>query len=87
MNIRLISSMSLAAALSVSALSQASAAVQNASPVSQVTPAYSHELRASGVEGEVVVGFTITAKGEVLNPVVMSSTDRQLESPDARRGP
>jgi TonB family protein len=81
MNIRLISSLSLAAALSVSVLNQASAAVQDATPVSQAAPAYSHELRASGVEGEVVVGFTITAKGEVLNPVVVSSTDRLLEYP------
>jgi len=76
-----MSSWSLAAALSVSALNQASAAVQDATPLSQVAPAYSHELRASGVEGEVVVGFTITANGEVLNPVVVSSTDRLLEYP------
>ena len=81
MNIRLISSSSLAAALSVFAFNQASASVQDAMPVSQVIPAYSHELRASGVEGEVVVGFTITAKGEVLNPVVVSSTDRLLNAP------
>jgi protein TonB len=42
---------------------------------------YSHDLRASGVEGEVVVGFTITAAGEVINPVVVSSTDGHLDSP------
>ena len=81
MNIKHMSSWSLAAALSVFALNQASAGVQNATPVSQAVPAYSHELRASGVEGEVVVGFTITAKGDVVNPVVVSSTDMLLNRP------
>jgi TonB family protein len=81
MNIRLISSCSFAAALSVSALNSLSAATQDARPVTQVAPDYSHELRASDVEGEVVVGFTISATGEVINPVVVSSTDRLLEKP------
>jgi periplasmic protein TonB len=81
MNIRLMSACSLAAALSVSASNRLSAAVQNARPVSQVAPAYSHELRASDVEGEVVVSFTITTNGDVLNPVVVSSSDRHLEKP------
>jgi TonB family protein len=75
MNIRLISACSLAAALSVSA----SAAVQNAKPISQVAPAYSFDLRSQGVEGEVVVGFVITKTGEVANPVVVSSTDHLLD--------
>jgi TonB family protein len=77
MNIRSISSCLIAAALSVSA----SAAVQNPKPVSQVAPAYSFDLRESGVEGEVVVAFTITAAGDVLNPVVVRSTERLLEKP------
>lgn len=81
MNIRLMSACSLAAALSVSALNPLSAAVQNAKPICQIAPTYSHDLRASGVEGEVVVGFTITATGDVVNPVVVSSTDRLLENP------
>jgi protein TonB len=72
---------SLAAALSVSASQSLSAATQDAKPISEVAPVYSHDLRASGVEGEVVVSFTITAKGDVLNPVVVSSTDRLLEKP------
>jgi TonB family protein len=81
MNSRLISSCSLAAALSVSALSPLSAAIQDATPVAQVAPAYSHELRARGVEGEVVVSFTVSATGNVIDPKVVSSTDRALEYP------
>jgi TonB family protein len=81
MNIRLMSACSLAAALSVSALTPLSAAVlQDATPVSQVAPAYSPSLRASCVEGNVVISFTITAKGDVINPVVVSSTDQHLNN-------
>jgi periplasmic protein TonB len=72
---------SLAAALTVSASNSLSAASQSPVPVSQVAPVYSHDLRASDVEGEVVVGFTITAKGEVANPVVVSSTNQLLDYP------
>ena len=81
MNTRLLSACSLAAALSVSASNSLSAAVQDAKPLSLVVPAYSHDLRADGVEGEVVVSFTITPSGNVLNPVVVSSTNRLLDSP------
>lgn len=79
MNIRSISACSLAAALSVFAVNPASAALQPAKPISMVAPAYSLDLRQSGVEGEVVVGFTITAAGEVLNPVVLNTTQRALD--------
>jgi TonB family protein len=75
MNIRSISSCFIAAALCVSA----SAAVQTPKPVSQVSPAYAFYLREAGVEGEVVVSFTITASGDVINPVVVSTTDRALD--------
>jgi protein TonB len=79
MNIRLISTCSLAAALSISASAPLSAAIQNPKPISQVAPAYSFDLRSADVEGEVVVGFTISKTGEVLNPVVVSTTDRYLD--------
>jgi len=72
---------SLAAALSVSALSPLSAAVQDAKPISQAAPVYSSDLRAACIEGQVVVSFTITASGDVINPKVVSSTDRNLENP------
>jgi TonB family protein len=81
MNTRLMSACSLAAALSVSALNPLSAAVQEAKPISQPAPTYSTELRAACIEGKVVVSFTITAAGDVVNPVVVSSTDRSLDAP------
>jgi|HubBroStandDraft_1064217.scaffolds.fasta_scaffold269411_2 TonB family protein len=70
---------SLAAALTVSASNSLSAASQAPMPVSQVAPVYSHDLRASDVEGEVVVGFTITSTGAVSHPVVVSSTNQLLD--------
>lgn len=79
MNTRILSTCSFVAALSASALSPLSAAVQDATPVTQVAPAYSHDLRAQGVEGEVVVSFTISAKGDVINPTVIRTTDRDLD--------
>jgi protein TonB len=81
MNIRHMSACSLAAALSVSALNPLSAAVQDAKPVSQTAPVYSGDLRAARIEGQVVVSFTITASGDVTNPTVVSSTNRNLEGP------
>ncbi len=80
MNIRKLSACTLAAALSVSALNSLSAAVQLAKPISQTAPLYSRVLRAARIEGQVVVDFTITTKGDVINPVV-SSTNRKLEGP------
>jgi TonB family protein len=80
MNIRLMSACSLAAALSVSALNPLSAAVLDAKPISQPAPSYSHDLRVACVEGEVVVSFTITARGDVINPEVVKSTDRALDA-------
>jgi len=76
-----MSACSLAAALSVSALNPLSAAVQDAKPISQPAPSYSAYLRSACVEGKVVVRFTVTAKGDVINPEVVSSTDRLLEAP------
>lgn len=80
MNIRTLSACSLAAALSVSALSSLSAAtIQNARPLTQVAPDYSLDLRKSGVEGEVVVSFTITPEGNVADPVIVKTTARDLD--------
>jgi len=74
-----MSAFSLAAALSVSALNPVSAAVMDAKPISQPAPTYSSNLRAACIEGQVVVSFTITAKGDVINAQVVSSTDRKLD--------
>jgi TonB family protein len=73
-----MSAFSLAAALSVSALNPLSAAVVEAKPIAQAAPTYSPALRAACVEGNVVVSFTITAKGDVVNATVISSTDEHL---------
>jgi protein TonB len=71
---------SLVASLGLCALSPLSGA-PTASVVSQVAPVYSRDLRTSGVEGEVVVGFTISPKGEVVDPVVVSATQGALVAP------
>jgi TonB family protein len=74
MKIQSLATCLVAAALCVSA----SAAIQPPKAISQVSPAYSLDLREAGVEGEVVVSFTINASGNVVNPVVVSSTNRSL---------
>jgi protein TonB len=76
-----MSACSLAAALSVSALNPMSAAVLDAKPIAQPAPSYPSELRTACLEGQVVVSFTITAQGDVINAQVVSSTDRRLEAP------
>jgi protein TonB len=81
MNTRILSAGAVAAVLGLCASNQLSAAVQPATPVSQVAPNYSRDLRVDQEEGEVVVGFTITTEGKVLNPVVVSSTNRLLNKP------
>jgi protein TonB len=77
MNIRILSA-SLAAALSVSA-SSALAATTEAKPITTVAPAYAAGLRAADVEGEVVLAFTISEKGDVSNVQVVRSTDQKLD--------
>jgi protein TonB len=81
MNTRIISAGALAAVLGLCASNQLSAAVQPPMPVSQVAPNYSFDLRVDQEEGEVVVGFTVTKDGSVLNPVVVRSTNRLLNKP------
>lgn len=78
MNIRILSA-SLAAALSVSASSSAFAAATDAKPIATVAPAYAPGLRAADVEGEVVLAFTISEKGDVSNVQVVRSTDQKLD--------
>jgi protein TonB len=78
MNIRILSA-SLAAALSVSASSSAFAATTDAKPIATVAPAYAPSLRAADVEGEVVLAFTISEKGDVSNVQVVRSTDQKLD--------
>jgi len=81
MNIRLIPASVLAAALAAVSLSPVRAADQAAQPLNLVAPAYSAALRHDGVEGEVLVRFTISKSGDVVNPQVVSSSNHNLEFP------
>jgi protein TonB len=63
----------------MTALTPMSASVQKPTPISQPAPAYSVDIRAAGIEGVVVVGFTISKSGDVVNPVVVSTTERALD--------
>jgi len=45
----------------------------------QPPPKFPYELRKEFAEAEVVVGFIITTKGEVVNPYVISSDNRRFE--------
>jgi len=79
MNIRILPACSLVAALAASALTSFGAPLQTATPVYKVAPVYSRELRADEAEGQVVVGFTITAAGTVENAKVIRSDDHELD--------
>lgn len=47
--------------------------------VSQVEPTYPFDAARTGTEGTVLVKFTVNTKGEVMDPVVVGSTDRIFE--------
>jgi periplasmic protein TonB len=49
--------------------------------IARANPDYSYGLRHDGVEGRVVVSFTVTASGDVAGAAVVSSTQRRLEKP------
>ena len=50
-------------------------------PRERVAPEYPEELRAAGVQGDVVVEFIIGLKGEVVVAAIVSSADPRLEAP------
>ena len=54
---------------------------QNPQAVSQQAPVYSYDLRHDDVEGQVVVSFNVTPKGDVENASVVSSTQPRLVRP------
>lgn len=49
-------------------------------PRAQIPPQYPFELRSAGIEGEVVVEFVVDTNGQVRNPVVVRSTQREFEA-------
>ena len=46
----------------------------NAVPIVFVQPSYPDRAKARGIEGYVVVGFSVTATGSVVNPVVIEAS-------------
>jgi periplasmic protein TonB len=49
--------------------------------IAQPKPEYSTYLRHADIEGHVVVSFTVTPKGDVINATVVRSTDRLFSEP------
>jgi protein TonB len=54
---------------------------QNPTAISQLKPVYSCYLRHEALEGRVVVSFTVNSQGDVVNPAIVSSTNRLFEKP------
>jgi len=50
-------------------------------PIDQIEPFYSPYLRHAVIEGQVVVAYTVTARGDVADATIVSSTHRLLNKP------
>jgi TonB family protein len=61
-----------AASVAAETPSRAVADVEKPKKVQHVDPLYPAEARAAGVEGVVLVGFTVDVAGRVTDPVVLS---------------
>jgi len=83
MKTRLAPALFLAAAFSTAAFTSSLAANHDQHPkiISMPAPAYAFDLRKAGIEGAVLVSFTITAQGAATDAVVLESTDRVFEAP------
>jgi protein TonB len=52
--------------------------------IAQPVPEYSTYLRHAEIQGNVVVSFEVSPKGDVVNPAVIRSTDRLFDEPTLR---
>jgi protein TonB len=53
---------------------------QKPTPRVQIQPQYPFEMRRAGIEGEVVIEFIVDTNGDVRNPFIVRSTQREFET-------
>jgi len=53
---------------------------QKPTPRATIPPQYPFEMRRAGIEGEVIVEFIVDTNGDVRNPFIVRSTQREFES-------
>ena len=46
----------------------------------QIAPSYPYEMRRQGINGEVLVGFICDSNGEVRDPYIIRSSNREFEA-------
>lgn len=54
---------------------------QQVQPRFRVPPRYPYEMNRAGISGSVEVEFIVDANGDVRNPIVIRSTNREFEAP------
>jgi len=57
------------------------AAMEPAVPVRTVAPDYPYELKKAGISGVVSIQFEVDEQGNVQDPVIQKSSNREFEQP------